>query len=102
MSEQEIVNSIIDYINLLGGKAIRINAGLFVMHDNGEKRVVHGAPAGTSDILACYKGRYIAIECKMPGKKLTQKQYNFLREVRDAGGEGYMATSIDDIKDYIK
>ena len=56
---------------------------------------IHGGPyqtAGISDIIGCYRGRYIAVEVKdakhksAPNGGLTPLQMKFLAEVRAAGG----------------
>lgn len=53
---------------------------------------------GVSDILGVIprgrnRGRFIAIECKQPGKKPSPDQESFLADVRSAGG---IALVIDD------
>lgn len=49
--------------------------------------------AGVSDLLACYKGRFIAIEVKAPGKRgnLSDAQARFLDAVEKAGGIAIVA-----------
>jgi len=42
--------------------------------------------AGIPDILACYKGRFLGIECKANGGKPTALQLSNLRQIHDAGG----------------
>jgi VRR-NUC domain-containing protein len=63
----------------------------------------HGGPyqmAGVSDLIGCVPpvGRFMAIEVKLPGKKLTRIQEVFLDDIRKAGGVAIMATSVDDVK----
>ena len=41
---------------------------------------------GVSDIVACYEGLYVAIECKAGKNKLSELQKVFLEKVRVAGG----------------
>lgn len=43
-----------------------------------------GMPA--LDYLLCYRGRFIAIETKAPGKKTTARQEATCNAIRDAGG----------------
>jgi len=45
-----------------------------------------GLGTTTVDILACYKGRFIGIECKRPGEKTTERQKFVLMEIEQAGG----------------
>lgn len=43
--------------------------------------------SGVSDIVVCYRGKFIAIEAKATAKqKPTALQSAYLREVREAGG----------------
>lgn len=99
MSEQDLVNAIIEYIHLIGGVAIRINAGMRIIEDaeSGKQRVFRGAPAGTSDIIACIGGEFHAIECKLQGNKPTEKQRMFLQRVDQAGGRAMVAYSLEDV-----
>lgn len=59
--------------------------------------------AGTPDILACYRGRFIAIEVKRPGneKGITKLQEKRLKEVVKAGGVSIIATDVQQVKDLI-
>ncbi len=42
--------------------------------------------SGIPDILCCYRGRFIAIECKSGNKKPTRLQDSHLREITQQGG----------------
>jgi Holliday junction resolvase len=42
--------------------------------------------AGVPDILACYKGQFLGIECKANGGKATALQLSNLEQIRKAGG----------------
>jgi len=46
--------------------------------------------SGVSDIVACYEGLYIAIECKAGKNKLSELQKMFLEKVSAAGGLALM------------
>lgn len=63
-----------------------------------DERVVRFAFAGCSDILGMLKdGRFLAIECKRPGGKLSTGQHVFLHKVNRHGGLGFMATCVTDV-----
>ena len=65
----------------------------------------HGGPYGTSgvpDIIVCYKGRFIGMECKLPDGHLTELQKRALRKINDAGGYAYRVESVDDAKKIIE
>lgn len=86
MLEKNIQKEILSYLNAQPGcYAVKITAGLY-------------QKAGISDILACVKGRYVAIEVKRPGEKPTPLQEAFLAKVVCTGGRAFVATSLDDVK----
>jgi len=62
-------------------------------------KVVAATKKGVPDILACYKGHFIAIEVKTPeSRSNTSKlqEYN-LDKVSEAGGLAGVAVHIDDL-----
>ena len=88
--EQDIQTSIMNYISSIGGLPLKFNnIGIY-------------AKAGVSDIIACIKGRFVAIEVKRPGKKPTQLQENFIKAVNTVGGLGFWADSLDEVKIKLK
>ena len=90
MREQDIQCKIMGYISSIGGLPIKFNnIGIY-------------AKAGVSDILACIKGRFVAIEVKRPGKKPSQLQENFINAINDTGGLAFWADNLDDVKDKLK
>jgi hypothetical protein len=42
--------------------------------------------SGVPDIVACYKGKFIGIECKANGNKPTKLQLKHLNDITLAGG----------------
>ena len=52
---------------------------------------------GSSDILACIKARFIAIECKTGTGKLSTPQRAFRDAVQRAGGIFIEARSVEDV-----
>lgn len=59
---------------------------------------------GTSDLLACFMGRFIAMEVKRPDGDygLTKPQRMRLEAVRRAGGMGVEVTSLADVVKLVK
>lgn len=49
--------------------------------------------AGIPDIIACVNGRFVALEVKQPGGRLTELQKATLSKIRAAGGVAEMAVS---------
>ena len=102
-TEHEIQASILQYLELVGAVAVRVNAGMTVIQgEGGKRRAVRGAPAGTADILACWHGRYIAIECKTHRGKTTPAQDDFLNRVRAAGGIAIVARCAEDVEQMLE
>lgn len=88
--EQDIQTKIMDYIASIGGLPIKFNnIGIY-------------AKAGVSDILACIKGRFVAIEVKKPGNKPSKLQENFINGVNSIGGLAFWADNLDDVKEKLK
>lgn len=54
---------------------------------------------GTSDLLVCYKGLFVALELKRPDGTygITKPQEIRQRQVRKAGGAAFTVTSIDEV-----
>lgn len=91
MTEHETQSAILDLIRLRGGVATRVNSGSAVFKRDGVTNVIRGADKGTADIIACYKGRYLAIEVKHGRNKPTQDQERFLDKVVESGGISVVA-----------
>ena len=52
----------------------------------------------TVDLLVCWKGFFVAIEVKAPGKKLTNRQYLILDEIANTGGITVIANGLADLR----
>lgn len=55
---------------------------------------------GLPDLIVCYRGRFIAIEVKVPGKEdtATDAQVQCLKEIADAGGVSMIASSVKQVE----
>lgn len=87
MLERDVVAAIRKYLASLGGD-------IFFWKE-------HGGPYGTSgipDIICCYKGRFLGLEAKLPGGKLTELQKRTLYRINAAGGIARRVESVDDVK----
>lgn len=58
--------------------------------------------AGIPDIICCYKGRFLGLEAKLPGGRLTELQKRALEKINRAGGIGRRVESVDDVKAVIR
>ena|SRR3990167_57457 len=91
-----LTNQIIDYIYRNGGFSWRASSQGTFDASAGKWRT--GAKKGVSDVLACYKGRLLAIEVKIGKDKLSNEQQGFLANVEACGGITYVAKYFDDFK----
>ena len=77
-----------------------------------DERVYHFFPAthgygrsGVADIVACVAGKFLAIECKAPGKKPTALQLREIDRVRLAGGTAVVVSdegSLEALRRWLK
>lgn len=60
--------------------------------------------SGVPDIVACYKGKFIGIECKANGNKATALQQKHLREISMQQGISLIIdeTNVDMLEYYVK
>lgn len=86
MTEQQIQKKIIDYLESIGAYTIK---------------VITANKSGVPDVHACYQGRWISIECKVPGEQPEPLQYHHLNKIQKAGGLATWATSVDQVKLFI-
>lgn len=88
--EQHIQESIMRYIKSIGGLPIKQNQiGIY-------------AQAGVPDIIACVKGRFVAIEVKRPGEKPKPIQEAFLEAINKKGGIAFWSDNLDKVKETFK
>ena len=58
--------------------------------------------SGVPDIIACFCGQFIAIECKADDGKLTALQEREILRIRRAGGDAFLVNEelLDDLNQY--
>ena len=91
MLERDIVAAIKRYLASLG-------SDVFYFKE-------HGGPYGTSgipDIICCYKGRFLGLEAKLSGGKLTELQKRALDKINRAGGIARRVECVDDVRAVIR
>ena len=88
MRESAITKRIIDYIHSIGGTAIKVHGSVY-MH------------SGTPDIIACVRGRFVAIEVKQPGKHPTPAQVAYIEKIQRSGGIAFVAHSVEEVDDLL-
>lgn len=87
MNESQLTTQIKNYLKSKGTYVEKIFGGGY-------------QSAGVPDILCCYRGYFIAIEVKSPtGKgRLSDIQELKIKEIRRAGGVGFVADNLDYVK----
>jgi hypothetical protein len=98
-SEQQVVNSVLHYLNGRGHFVWRNNSGVARAVDKrGRERLWRAGIKGSADIIGVAKdGKFIAVECKHGKNKTTESQDMFLKDVRDRGGYAVVAYDIEDL-----
>lgn len=95
---ESIVKPCLQYLAMKGILAWRNNTGAFAGEYKGKKRFVKFGVKGGSDILGIMPGgRALAVECKMPGEKVTADQEAFLATARNAGAFVAVVHSVDEL-----
>ena len=114
LTEKHILNSILLELPKLGVTAFRANSGeSWVSSDvtdlpDGSKllrnpRRFRSLVPGFSDIFGLTSdGRFIAIEVKTSTGRVSDKQENFLRVIRENGGIAGVARSVEDARKIIE
>lgn len=100
MSEKEIENSILHFLNsFLGIKCWKNQStGVFdpvkkIYRKSNNKHHIKGV----SDILGIIQGRFLAIEVKSETGKLTPEQKAFILSINEEGGIAFVARSLQDV-----
>ena len=89
MAEKRIENQIKQYLDSIGAWHIKTHGNMF-------------SKAGTPDIIACLRGRFVAIEVKQPGGRVSPLQMAHIKLIRQSNGTAFVAYSLDDVKHILK
>lgn len=86
-NESQLVSQIKNYLKSKGAYCEKIFGGGF-------------QSAGIPDIIACYRGYFVAIEVKSPtGKgRASDIQKLKIRAIREAGGVAFITDNIEDVE----
>ena len=90
MLEKEIVNQIMRYLKTV--------PECFCWKEHGGAYSTAGIP----DVICCYRGRFVAFEVKTPTGKLTKLQETTLQRIRNAMGQAFKVTSLQEVKEILK
>lgn len=90
MKEQDLVNQIKTYLSK--------QPSTFFWKEHGG---VYGT-SGIPDIIICYKGKFIGLECKVKGRKTTVLQQITINRINHAGGIAKVVYDLEDVKELLK
>lgn len=85
LNETELKKAGVDFLKLLSNCKILLTDNMPLRVGNGRK--VPTRNPGMSDHHICFRGLFVAIEAKMPGKNLDPDQVTYKKEVLLAGGK---------------
>lgn len=94
-----LTSCIIDFIDLSGGWATRINSMGRYLTDK-QKYIPGSTKKGTADIHAVYKGVHLSIEVKIGKDKQSEEQKHIQEEITKAGGFYFIAVSFQQFYDW--
>lgn len=89
MKESDLIRKIGEYL-----KTVK---GIFYWKEHGG---MYGT-AGIPDIIVCYRGRFIAFECKVGSNKPTVLQAQTIRQIIAAGGYAMVVKTVDEVRQVI-
>ena len=65
----------------------------------------HGGMYGTAgipDLIVCYKGRFIGLECKVGKNKSTVLQAVTIKQIINAGGYATVVRTVEEVREIIR
>lgn len=60
-----------------------------------------GTRSGVPDLLACYRGHFLALENKVKGNQPTELQLRELESIKAAGGRTVVPYSVEEAMDFL-
>jgi VRR-NUC domain. len=85
MREKNIENQIKRYLDRLGCWYMKVHGSAF-------------QKAGVPDLIACIGGRFVGIEVKRPGGRVSPLQKLNIEEIQRSGGVAFVAYSVEDVQ----
>lgn len=61
-----------------------------------------GMGARTLDLLVCWKGKFVGVEVKRSGGKVTKLQAQVVCDIQDAGGMAFWVDSLEACQEALK
>ena len=89
MKESDLIRKISEYLKTV--------QSLFFWKEHGG---MYGT-AGIPDIIVCYRGRFIALECKVGKNNPTVLQAQTIRQIIAAGGYAMVVRTLEEVRQVI-
>lgn len=103
MLEAELMQKIQIEISRLGGRVFRNQVGKYRLKDG--RYISSGLCIGSADLIGWYPisniAVFLAIEVKTPTGRIRDEQRKFLDAVNRAGGIGFIARSVEDMRKFL-
>lgn len=97
--EKDIQRDILYYLELKKVFHYRQNTGALATPTGG---FIRYGTTGAPDIVCVIQGKYVGLEIKRPGGRLSPGQERFAEQLKKAGGDYHVVTSLDDIFQLLK
>ena len=102
-TETQLVKTCLEWLHIMGIFAWRNNTGAFAREDKGRRRFVRYGEKGSADIIGVGKqGRFLSVECKLPGRRQTPDQVAFQKKIEDNGGWYYLVHDLDELRSFFE
>ena len=98
-TEAEIQKMILQWLRLHGAWVIRLNGGAMKV---GDRFIRFSDTRGAPDILCCWQGKLVGIECKRKGGKASPDQLACIDAINRAGGVAFVARGIEDVEQALR
>jgi len=99
--ESDIQRTCFQFLELNGAVVVRVNSGgmkVAATPTAKERFVKFNSGKGTSDLIACIEGKFVACEVKSADGTLRPDQRAFLDRVTKAGGLGLVVRSLTELR----
>jgi len=93
MKETQLVKQILDYCKYRDLLFWRNQSGM-IKTDQGH--LMKFGSSGSPDIIGCYNGNFVGVECKVGNNKPTELQINFGQRIVENGGRYIVAYNLDE------
>ena len=98
-----LTKAIIDWITFHEGSATRVSCTGQVRKINGVMKYTNGTTRrGTSDIMACIRGKFLSIEVKVGKDKLSEFQVKEKALIEKSGGLYFVAKEMESFTDWFR